>query len=79
MSDDDRRCGNCCNWKPFDHTVVFGTCVIVGANTMHDAGSHCPSHNIDVAGLRAEMERLRAALEIARGYAPGFDDAKEKA
>ena len=77
MSDDDRRCGNCCNWKPFDHTVVFGTCVIVGANTMHDAGSHCPSHNIDVAGLREEVERLRAAVRGLVSHAAEGDDLHE--
>lgn len=76
----EKCCGTCCNWKSTGGPNTCGKCALVNITMTPHAGTNCPSHSLDVSALRAEVERLRAALEIARGYAPGFgdpDDAKE--
>ena len=61
MSDDDRRCGNCCNWRADHDGETYALCELVNQVRPAHGGTACPSHNVDVAGLREEVERLRAA------------------
>ena len=69
MSDDDRRCGNCCNWRADHDGETYALCELVNQVRPAHGGTACPSHNVDVAKLRAEVERLRGCMKRAGLFA----------